>query len=346
MSNKTTESWAARWEQLTPFQVARIKLTLWYFLGFALLVVFFTFLTFNAKQSAFFRVYTVVNTNSPNSPQVVELNNKLGEFNARFQQRVIIFDVVILIIATFVSYFLSGKTLEPIQKMMEEQNHFAADVSHSLRTPLTTIGLEIEAFMRASKPKSPTVKLLTSIKEEVLHMTHITQGLLTLVRTQNHQTAPTEKINLSELVTKTTDQMRPIIINHQQSITTKTQTKKQIIVNGNLDQIKQVIIILLENAIKYNKPKGKIAVSLKAQPQKAVIEITDSGLGIDKKEIPLITQRFYRASNQKTTKGTGLGLSIAQKIISSHNGSFAIKSKLGKGTSCTVFLPLARSTHS
>jgi two-component system sensor histidine kinase ResE len=110
------------------------------------------------------------------------------------------------------------------------------------------------------------------------------------------------------------------------------------------DKIKQVVLNLLSNAHKFNRPKGSITLSAKAKLEEVIIVVTDTGWGMSEEEIPFIFEKFYRTTgSDQVTSGTGLGLSIAKRIVDTHGGEINVKSKLGEGTTFTVHLPYSPS---
>jgi signal transduction histidine kinase len=200
------------WKSLSPFQIARLQLTTWYTLLGAILLILFTYFTFEARNTAYLRVYRVLDANSPGSRQVVEFEDKYRQLNREFQERLILFDIALFIVLTGASYYFSGKTLEPIQKMTEEQAAFAADVSHSLRTPLATMKLEIDAFARSRLriPRDMT-EVLKSLREEITHMTNITEGLLTLVRADNRTVFKSwQPVSIQEVIEIAMSSLHPL----------------------------------------------------------------------------------------------------------------------------------------
>lgn len=323
---------------LTPFQLARFKLTGWYLLMFTILIGTFTYLTIQAKQSAYVRVYQVVNSASPGSPQVVEFADKFEEFNRRFRERLIFFDVVLFGISGWLAYFLSGKTLKPIQNMVEEQTAFAADVSHSLRTPLTTISLEVETYTRLRQRIPKDLKLLfTSIQEEVFSMTQLVSGMLTLVRSETDTFRSRFSLfDLKDIVQGVVTKMQPLAGAKNQQL--KMERVDKVKLQGNADSLKQVLYILLDNAIKYSGSGSITTVSLMKQASVVKLIVRDTGKGIPKRDLPHIFNRYYRAD--KKTKGTGLGLAIAAKLVAQHEGTIKVTSEVHKGTNFTVTLPL------
>jgi signal transduction histidine kinase len=321
------------------FQRARLKLTAWYMLMFAVMIAVFTYLTLDAKNSTYVRVYQVVKSGTPNgSPQVQEFSDRFEEFNKRFKERLIIFDAGLLLVSGYLSYFLSGKTLKPIRRMVEEQQAFASDVSHSLRTPLTTINLELEGYLRAHPKMTLELKgVLLSVQEEIFSMSALVSGMLTLVRSETDAfKAGFKPVKLDDVLTVVVGKMKPLAeCKNQELVISKIQP---VTIMGNGDSLRQIIYILLENAIKYSGPKSRIELSVFKQKQMVKIIVNDNGKGIPHHDLPHIFDRYYRGKQK--THGTGLGLAIAQKLVVQHDGNIKVRSKAGEGTTFTVNLPI------
>lgn len=332
--------WMKKWEELSPFKQARIKLTGYYMLIFTLILVGFTLLTFQAKQSAFVRVYTVVDQYDKGGQKTVDLQDKLDDYTRRFKDRVILFDLGLWALALWLAWGLSGKTLKPIQDTVEEQANFTADVSHGLRTPLATMSLEIEAFNRTHKLTRQTKDLFSSLQEEIGYLTRITEGVLSLTRTKKTNIKQEMVwVDLTELVSKTAAAFIPLASQKKQTIKTAKLDKVKIMANN--DQIKQVLTILVDNAIKYGDKGITITIAITKETGLVRLQVSDTGPGINPEEKKRIFKRFYRSSNTKNlSRGAGLGLAIAQKIIEAHDGHIRVKSVLGQGSTFTVTLPI------
>lgn len=332
----------AWWQGLTPFRRARLGLTGWYMMIFSIILVFFTYLTFQAKESAFVRVYTVVNQYDQGGQQAVELNNRFDEFNARFKRRVIWFDLGLWWTALYLSYGLSGKTLKPIKDMWQEQKLFVADVSHGLRTPISTIQLQLEAFRRTRVRSGSAVKeLIGNLLEETAYLSRIIDGVLSLTRLESpRQMAETKLVNLAAVGREVILGMKPLFTAKQQVI--KVMGRKKLMVRGNQDQLKQLWLILLDNANKYAGRRASIRIGLEQRQASAWMQVVDNGPGIKEYEQGKLFERFFRGSSGRAkTQGAGLGLAMAKKIVTSHQGELGVKSQPNKRTVFWVKLPLA-----
>jgi signal transduction histidine kinase len=322
-----------------PFQEARLKLTGWYFLSFSILILLFTGLTLQAKESSFIRVHTTVNS-TVSEPQALEqFQQSYDEFNRRFKERLLMFDLVVLVIGVFLSYWLSGKTLQPIQVMLKDQEAFAADISHELRTPLTIMQAEMEAYERTGGSKNPR-QVINSLRDEVMRMTHLIDGLLLLVRQNSLQLRKSfSPVALDELVEKAVTSLSPIA--KHKRISFEVRIDESPMIQGNPHQLLQVLLILMDNAVKYSDSGKTVQISVEADKSAGMITITDEGYGISAEDLEQIFSRYYRATKGKAMrqKGTGLGLYIALKIIDLHHGSIRVKSKLNQGSTFSLRFP-------
>jgi two-component system sensor histidine kinase CiaH len=248
----------------------------------------------------------------------------------------------ILVISGILAYFLAGKTLKPIEVMVEDQKRFVADASHERRTPLTAMKTEIEVALRGKQLDIKEARLLLdSNLEEVNKIQSLSNYLLSLNCYQDSgQKIPMEKINLKDVVAKATDSVRPLA--------EKKQITLEVIDNetpmlGNFISLVELVTILLDNAIKYS-PRQKNIILTCVQDSKTVsLTVQDFGIGIKAGDIPYIFNRFYRdesSRNKSHEDGYGLGLSIAQNIVNLHKGQISVASTPGTGSVFTVKLPV------
>lgn len=322
------------------FQKARIALTLWYILITALLLVIFSIAAIGAEKRAFGRIEQALANKAQRPKLTALLEKRILEFEKNFRNRLLLFDLALFLIASGSSYLLSGRTLKPIQEMIKQQEEFSADASHELRTPLTTIDMEIEALKRTERNLPEKYKnIFISIQEEISRMRNIVDGLLILVRSNYANTKKSWKIfNLSELITDTFKQMQPLA--HEKSLDFKLENKQNLMVYGSTNELKQVVIILLDNAIKYTPLKESVTVKTFLKENNVNLVVQDTGVGITEKDLPHIFNRFYRASNsQDQYRGVGIGLAIAKKIIENHQGKILVESTLHQGSKFTIHLP-------
>ncbi len=325
--------------QTNTFATARLKLTFWYILISLILLLIFSIAAIGAERRAFSKIQSALSdkVQRPTLTKVLEL--RITAFENDFLQRLLFFDLILLLGASAASYFLSGRTLEPIQQMLKQQEEFAADASHELRTPLTTISLEMETLKRKeARFSEKNLQTFNSITEEIMRMRAIVDGLLTLVRVNNIDEKKSWSVfNFTEIVNETFLFLEPLA--KEKRLSYKIDAVKDLFVRGSKEQIKQVIIILLDNAIKYTPDKGEVSVSLSEAHNLVSLSVSDSGPGIAEQDLKHIFDRFYRAADSNTQKGSGLGLTIAKKIVENHDGKISVESKLNKGSTFTIMLP-------
>lgn len=248
--------------------------------------------------------------------------------------------VTILVIFLFSKYF-ADKAIQPIQETFDKQKQFVSNASHELKTPLTVINTNIDLVL--TNPDSTIQsqeKWLQYIKEESNRMSKLTNDLLYLARMDyTEQNKVLLSIDFSSLVEKSILPMEAIA--YEKEITLTYQIAPNIQILGDPDQLQQVIIIILDNAIKYCNPNGTVSIDLINNTTTATLKITNTGSGIDSEHLTHIFDRFYRvdSSRNRTTGGYGLGLSIAKSIVDAHKGKIEIQSSSDTNTTVKITLP-------
>ncbi len=235
-----------------------------------------------------------------------------------------------------------NQTLERLERLFRTQQRLLADVSHELRTPLTTIrgNLDLMRRMGDTDPES-----LGAIQVEIERMTRLVGDLLLLARADSGG-LPLERklVELDNILFDVYRQVRML----EPPVEIELKAVDQIIVLGDADRLKQLILNLVENAVKYTPPGGKVSLSLSKEMDWAFFEVADTGVGIPPENLPHIFDRFYRVdkSRARAQGGSGLGLSIAKWIAQAHGGAIRVHSQVGEGTTFTVTLPLYSQTVS
>lgn len=233
--------------------------------------------------------------------------------------------------------------LDRLETAFQREQRFTADVSHELRTPLTIIKGTAEVALRgeAKDPREYRGALAT-IDAEVDRMTNITESLLTLARVDaGQQPLEMNPVNLGEITENVCEKFAPFA--EKKGVSLKSRANPPLWVNGDEGRLKQLLDNLIANALKYTPSGGKVELSLEKDGDWAKVTIADTGIGIPKDDLPHIFERFYRVGRARSRAegGTGLGLSIAKWIVEAHGGRIDVKSKVGKGTVFTVWLPLS-----
>ena len=239
-----------------------------------------------------------------------------------------------------------SKTLNQMICRLDESfqsiNRFTADASHELRTPLTIIRGELETWLLDESLSNNVRETIYSLVEETEHLSKIVECLLSLSRL-DAGSAQMERVrlNLADLVSTTTDQMTPLAA--EKHVTLSSRAQGLVEVEGDRVRLKQVVVNLLDNAIKYTPEGGSVTVGVNVSDRRAQLEISDTGPGISDRDLPHVFERFFRADRIRlgTIEGAGLGLSIVQSICTAHGGVVKAENHANGGCRFTVQLPLA-----
>lgn len=246
-----------------------------------------------------------------------------------------------LVLAFAGSLFMAGRAVKPVKTAWERQKDFVADASHELRTPLSIMQTNLELVMGN---KEDTVesqkKWLDYIYSENKRMTRLVGDLLLLARADSGQKL-LEMKNFSLSMAAEAASAPFIPVAEGKKIKTDFLIGQGIDFYGDEERIKQLIIILLDNAVKYTHPGGRIGLRLKDSSDHVEMVVADTGEGISREHIGKVFDRFYRIDKSRSSEsgGTGLGLSIAHWIVKEHGGTISVDSALGKGTIFKIMLP-------
>jgi two-component system sensor histidine kinase ArlS len=224
--------------------------------------------------------------------------------------------------------------LNELEKQLEREKGFIADASHELRTPLTALRGHIKLLKRWGKDNPDILeKSIASMDEEGIRMQRLISQLLELARSDHMQIRKTQ-VNVSTVVKEAVEQSWQ----NNKGISLELHLDEQVVVMGNAEQLRQVLVILLENAQKYTNAGGNVEVFVQQDGGIAKISVQDTGIGIPEEDISKIFNRFYRVDKTRSQKtgGTGLGLSIAQQLIKLHEGTIEVESRVGKGSTFTI----------
>ena len=231
-----------------------------------------------------------------------------------------------------------------IRRLEQARTDFAANVSHELKTPLTSIRGFVET-LEAGAIDNPTMahKFLRIIMLETERLTRLINDILSISRLESGKDeVAIERIRLDKMAYDVADMLS--IHAGEKDVTINAHiNEKPTYIMGNPDRVEQMLINLVENAIKYNKPGGSVTVQVFSNATEANVTISDTGIGIAEEHLPRMFERFYRVDKGRSRQmgGTGLGLAIVKHIVRSMNGEIEVHSKLGEGTEFLITLPLA-----
>lgn len=237
--------------------------------------------------------------------------------------------------------------IERLEEAFQHSRRFMADASHELRTPLTVLRGELESFVQEKSPAPEFHERIGSALEEVERLVNIVEGLFAISRLDAGEAqAEWVQFDLAALATATADQMA--LLGEDKNIRVSCQSANRVWVEGDRARMKQVVVNLLDNAIKFTPPGGTVGLTVSERDRKAVLEVTDNGTGIPPEALPRIFERFFRVdpARQRELGGAGLGLSIVKSICAAHHGRVQAISTPGQGSVFRVELPLASSPAS
>ncbi len=231
-----------------------------------------------------------------------------------------------------------------LKRLETLRRDFVANVSHELKTPLTAIRGAVETLLEGALSDSTHARpFVESMAEESARLTRLVDDLLTLAQVESRQPAPPrDPIPVQVFLQEECVRYSPLAQAHQIALTTE-EVSPSLTVLADRRELAQAVGNLLDNAIKYNHPGGRVTVRASAAPPACHIEVEDTGIGIPAEDLPRIFERFYRVDKARSrdTGGTGLGLSIVKHVAETHGGSVQVESQSGRGSRFTLTLPLA-----
>lgn len=325
------------------FDSATLRLTLWYMLILMTISILFSVMLYRVASDEFSRALGPRGGNMRvfiDEDNVVKTREDvIAESNQRLATNLLLFNVLVLVAGGGVSYLLARRTLFPVEQALESQSRFSSDAAHELRTPLAVMRSEIEVGLRnTSATKQTQRQLLESNLDEVERMQTLTDRLLLLA---NNHSIEIQTVDIEAVAVEALNRSIPLASSKKISIENKVASHKVLADSGSLTD---VLVILLDNAIKYSPQKSEIVVEGKLQDKTVEISVTDKGIGIPSGEVARVFDRFYRADESRSklnVEGYGLGLSIAKRLVELQQGTITVTSSVGKGSTFTIRLPKA-----
>jgi signal transduction histidine kinase len=245
--------------------------------------------------------------------------------------------------ATLAGFFLAGRAMKPIERTLTSQRTFIADAAHELRTPVAVIRAGADALDRVAERLHPDDReLLRDIQKESEFLNRVISRLLSAARVEEAQRAEAwERFDLGELVVETVESMRPLAT--AEGLTIRVEPVASALpVYGDRIDIRLVLMSLVENAIRYNRPAGSVTARTFPESKNAVVEIQDTGVGVPSELREAVFDRFFRVDRARSRRagGVGLGLSIARGIVDAHGGRISLDSVVDHGTTVRMTIPL------
>jgi len=233
-----------------------------------------------------------------------------------------------------------NQMIERLQRAFKRQQQFTGDASHELRTPLAVIQAESSLALQRERPADEYRQSLQTITQEADHMSSMIDRLLVLARADvGREQLALERVSLGGLVQDVSTDVE--ILCREKGLGFKLNQTGEVVVEGDRAMLRQLLLDLLDNAIRYTPKGGTVSVSLRREGRMAVVSVADAGIGIPSEDLPLIFERFYRVDKARSRSegGSGLGLAICQRIAEAHGGRIKVESQVGKGSTFSVWLP-------
>jgi signal transduction histidine kinase len=270
--------------------------------------------------------------------QVAQPISWVGDALSGLVRQLVLASGIAILLGALASLLMATRSLRPISRAFQRQREFVADASHELRTPLTLIRTNVEAWLRRSSGQTRTYA--QSIVEEVEQLNRIVGDLTTLALADARQLHLNPKpIELNEVVKGLITQATPLA--DERGVQLRPDLNGGVRVDADLVRVRQLLLILIDNALLHTPSGGQVSVGVARQNGRAQVTVTDTGEGIPTGDLPHIFERFYRADKARTREngGSGLGLAIAKWIVDAHKGDIAVTSAEGRGTEVAVSLP-------
>ena len=270
--------------------------------------------------------------------QVAQPISWVGDALSGLVRQLVLASAIGIVLGALAAILMASRSLRPISRAFQRQREFVADASHELRTPLTLIRTNVEAWLRRSNGTTRTYA--RSIVEEVEQLNRIVGDLTTLALADARQLRLDPRpMELNEVVKGLIVQATPLA--EERGVRLRPDLNGGVRVDADLVRVRQLLLILIDNALTHTPSGGQVSVGVIRQNGRAHVTVTDTGEGIPSGDLPHIFERFYRADKARTREsgGTGLGLAIAKWIVDAHKGEIGVKSAEGKGTEVDVSLP-------
>jgi signal transduction histidine kinase len=331
------------------FKAARLNLTLLYLGIITVVTLFFSLVTYRlltAEVDRFARFQRsrieqrIFLENGFPSPDL----DLIKDTKRRIAFGLIFVDGIIIFISGGLGYWLAGKTLRPIQDMLEDQKRFIADSSHELRTPITSLKLATEVALRDKNLSiSDTKNVLKDNLFEINKLGSLSEGLLRLAQ---YDSKKSSSVFSKESIREISDQAveNVILLAKSKKISIENNIKNYFVL-GSKTELVDLLVVILDNAIKYSPSDSSIELNSRKTKSSIYLSITDQGQGIPENDKPHVFERFFRSDKSRTGAiGFGLGLSIAKRIVSSHKGTIKVTDNKTGGSVFEVRLPAIKKS--
>ena len=236
-------------------------------------------------------------------------------------------------------WLLARKSVEPVERTMEQMRRFMADAAHELRTPVAVIRSRVDVTLEQPRDAAAYEKMLAELREEVERLAALVGDLFTLARADaDERPFSPASVQLDEIVLGAVTTAGWIAARRDIALT--VVEADEAVIEGDASLLRQLALILLDNAIKFSRDGGAVTIAVRGSTHAGTLIVEDRGVGIADTDVPRVFDRFYRADSARgTTTGAGLGLAIARWIVELHGAEIALEAATGGGTRVTVTFP-------
>ncbi len=243
-----------------------------------------------------------------------------------------------VVLAAGGGFWLAGRTLDPIKKSIDTQRRFVSDASHELRTPVAIVATNADILLQhPDEAVEANIEQVAAIRDSASRMARLVADLLVLARADEERVQMVQhEMRLDEMLALAGRDMGALAADKGVVLDLKITP---VTIRADADRLRQLTMILLDNAVKYTAAGGKITLGCHNEGRRAVVTVRDTGAGIPAEDLPHVFERFYRSDASRSRSGMGLGLSIGQWIAEAHGGRVSAESEPGKGSTFTVSLP-------
>ncbi|HVC80509.1 MAG TPA: ATP-binding protein [Chloroflexota bacterium] len=317
------------------FNDARLRLTLWYLAILGAIVAMLSLVIY--------RILLSLQDSELRALGTTQRHGIAGLFardEGTLVVQILALDAGVLILAALGAYVLAGRTLTPIEQAMDRQQRFAAAASHELRTPLTVLRGSMEVALLNPRAPEEYENILRHAAAEATRMGELVADLLALARTQHDgDLLSRDLLDLGEVAREAAESIRPLAEHKRQTL--EVNLDRSLLVLGDALKLRQIVIILLDNAVAYTPAAGVIQLTGRRERHHVLLAVRDNGHGIAMEHLPRLFEPFYRVDPAWSGDAahTGLGLALAAWIARAHHGQIAVESQVQVGTVFTLKLP-------
>lgn len=270
----------------------------------------------------------------------VELEDKYAGLIAAFA----IAALGAVVLVAIGGWIVAGQSTAPVERAVIHMRRFMADAAHELRTPLSVVRSRAEVALQQPRGAAEYEKTLRAIEAESTRIGRIVEDLLTLARADTGERAiERQRVFLDDVALDAAEAAHALA--ERRGVRLEVEEFEEAPIVGDAALLRQLVLILLDNAIKFSPPSSRVAIRVRREPDAAILIVEDSGIGIAREDLPHVFERFYRADASRrragtaTSEGAGLGLSIAQWVAEEHGATIDVRSGVGEGTRVFVRFP-------